>query len=432
MREQRRSDSIRRALCFAMIMLAVATVGISLFVYPAVAAEKIVVMGHRVHQDTATTGSGGDVTAPWRKANDRDVEWITLGNDPLRERLFRELSLGETAVNVGFVLNAWATPKIAKLLTPLNDYLAKAAIADQADISPSMLKAMTFDGKIYAIPYRHATQGLHYNAAFLKERGIDQPPKTVEELIADVKRLTYTRPDGSQVCGLVLGAYTHQIALLRAMGGAFITPELKFGGPDKAIVAYYRTIRDLFTAGVLPKATPTFDTNSPLEWMSQGRTAMVIYPMARHAQMNDPKLSKHAGQIKVTVVPAAAGSGLTVAPAIFEFWAAAIPANSKNKDLAWSFIRHISIPDNTVREALNGNGPVRSSAYKDPRLRQMLPYAEEERKAFFSGEAAIPAFDNTAKAAEIWKENFEAAMLGFMNPAEAAADLRRRVTALLP
>lgn len=430
-RQELRKDSLRRALRMFMGIIA-AVVGVVLFVYPAVAAEKIVVMGHRVHQDTATVGTGGDVTADWRKTNDTNVEWITLGNDPLRERLFRELSLGETTVNVGFVLNAWATPKIAKLFTPLNDYQAKAPIANFADISQSMLKAMTFDGKIYAIPYRHATNGLHYNESFFKERGIDHRPRTVEELIDYAKRLTYVRPDGTHMTGLVLGAYSHQIALLRAMGGAFITPELKFGGPDKAIVAYYQTIRDLFTAGALPKAMPTFDQNSPLEWMSQGRTAMVIYPMARNAQMNDPRLSKHAGQVNVMVVPAAAGSGLAVAPAIFEFWAAAIPANAKNKDLAWSFIRHLSTPDSTVREALNGNGPARASAYEDPRLRQKLTYADEERKAFLNGEAVIPAFDNYAKAAEIWKENFEAVMLGFMSPSDAAADLRRRVSALLP
>ena len=70
---------------------------------PALAAEKLVVMGHRVHQDAATKGPGGDVTAAWRTANNAEIEWITLGVDPLRERLFRELSLGETAVNIGFV-----------------------------------------------------------------------------------------------------------------------------------------------------------------------------------------------------------------------------------------------------------------------------------------------------------------------------------------
>lgn len=415
---------------FKGILTAAGVAGLLCF-NPAAAVEKIVVMGHRVHQDAATTGPGGDVTAAWRKANNVNVEWITLGLDPLRERLFRELSLGESAVNVGFVLNAQATPLLAKRFAPLNDYLAKAPIAEFAGISASMVKAMTFDGKIYAIPYRHATQGLHYNEAFLKERGIDHPPRTVEELIDYAKRLTYVQADGNRVSGLVLGAYSHQIALLRAMGGAFITPDLKFGGSDKALVAYYQTIRDLFAAGVLPKAMPTFDQNTPLEWMMQGRAAMVIYPMARHIQMNTPKLSKHAGQVKTIAIPPAAGSGLTVAPAILEFWAAGIPANTKNKDLAWSLIRHLSAPESTVSEALNGNGPVRVATYDDPRLRQMLPYALEERKAVLSGEPAIPAFENAPKAADIWKENFEAAMLGLMSPAEAAADLRTRVSALL-
>lgn len=421
------ADNAMRRIRGALTAAAIAAV----FACPALAAGKLVVMGHRVHQDAATNGPGGDVTAAWRMANNAEIEWITLGLDPLRERLFRELSLGETAVNVGFVLNAQATPMIAKRFTPLNDYLAKSPIADFAGLSPSMVKAMTFDGKIYALPYRHATQGLHYNEAYFKERGIDQPPKTVEQLIDYAKRLTYVQPDGNRVSGLVLGAYSHQIALLRAMGGVFITPDLKFGGPDKTLVAYYQTIRDLFNAGVLPKAMPTFDQNTPLEWMLQGRTAMVIYPMARHTQMNDPKLSKYAGRVKTVAIPAAAGSGLAAAPAIFEFWSVGIPANTKNKDLAWSLIRHLSAPESTASEALNGNGPVRAATYDDARLQQLLPYAGEERKAFLSGEPAMPAFDNAPKAADIWKENFEAAMLGFMNPAEAAADLRKRVTPLL-
>ncbi len=412
--------------------LGAAAVMAALMWQPAMASEKLVVMGHRVHQDTATAGPTGDVTAEWRKGHDATIEWITLGNDPLRERLFRELSLGETSVNIAFVLNGWATPKIARLLTPLDDYLKKEPIANFDDISQQMLKAMSFGGKVYAIPYRHATQGLHYNEAIFKERGIAKPPATTEELIADARKLSFTRADGTRVYGLVLGAYTHQIALLRAMGGEFVTPDMKFGGPDKVLVNYYRTINALFKEGVLPQAMTTFDQNTPLEWMSQGRVAMVIYPMARNAQLNDPKRSKYPGQIKTIAVPAAAGSGKTVAPGIFEFWAMAIPANAKNKDLAWSLIRELSTPQNTVREALAGNGAVRASAYDDPKVRAMLPYADEERKSFLSGSPAIPAFDNEAKVADIWNETFQSAMLGLTSPESAAAELKKRVSALLP
>jgi multiple sugar transport system substrate-binding protein len=416
---------LKRTLCIAAVTAA-------MIWQPAQASEKLVVMGHKVHQDTITAGPTGDVTEEWRKSHNATVEWITLGNDPLRERLFRELSLGNTTVNIGFVLNAWATPNIAALLTPLDEYLNKEPIEKFDDISQPMTKAMTFGGKVYAIPYRHATQGLHYNEAIFKERGISGPPATAEELIEDARKLSFTRPDGTRTYGLVLGAYTHQISLLRAMGGEFITPEMKFGGPPEALVNYYQTINALFKEGVLPEAMTTFDQNSPLEWMSQGRVAMVIYPMARNAQLNDPKRSKYPGQIKTVAVPAATGSGHEVAPGIFEYWAMAIPANAKNKDLAWSFIREASSPENTVREALAGNGPVRASAYDDPKVREMLPYADEERKSFLAGSPAIPAFDNTARVADIWSETFQAAMLGLMSPEDAAAELKKRVSALLP
>lgn len=398
---------------------------------PAGAKDNLVVMGHKVHQDSATTGPGGDVTADWKQAKDAGVSWITLGTDPLRERLFRELSLGTTSVNVGFILSTQATPQIAKLFEPLNDYLAKDPIEKWDDVVKGPVKALTFDGKIYAIPYRQATQGLHYNEALFEERGIKGPPKTIEEVLDDARKLTFTRPDGTKVYGLMLGAYTHQLTLLRAMGGEFITPDLKFGDTAK-LASYFKTIRELFKDGVLPEATPTFDQNTPLEWMLQGRAAMVIYPTARNAQMNNPSTSKYANRIITIAVPPAQDSSLATAPGQYEFWAMGIPKNSKNKDLAWSFIKQLSTADNTIREALNGNGPIRASTYDDARVRKAMPYADDERKAFLSGTLPIPTFDNSTKAADIWKETFEAVMLGLMEPQPAADQLKRRIQPLLP
>ena len=45
--------------------------------------------------------------------------------------------------------------------------------------------------------------------------------------------------------------------------------------------------------------------------------------------------------------------------AMTEIWSIAIPKNAKNKELAWDLIRELSSPENTIRAALNGNGPVR-------------------------------------------------------------------------
>ena len=45
-----------------------------------------------------------------------------------------------------------------------------------------------------------------------------------------------------------------------------------------------------------------------------------------------------------------------------------IPSNAPDKQLAWSLIKELSSVESTIRAAVNGNGPVRMSAYDDPRV----------------------------------------------------------------
>ncbi len=41
---------------------------------PALAAERMTIVAHAVHKQAATTGQGGDVTAPWREKNGATIE----------------------------------------------------------------------------------------------------------------------------------------------------------------------------------------------------------------------------------------------------------------------------------------------------------------------------------------------------------------------
>ena len=68
----------------------------------------------------------------------------------------------------------------------------------KADILPSVLDAVTVDGKIYALPIEMETLGLFYNADMLEEAGI-APPTTWDELYEAAKALTT-----DDVYGLVL------------------------------------------------------------------------------------------------------------------------------------------------------------------------------------------------------------------------------------
>src|SRR5438552_801912 len=98
-----------------------------------------------------------------------------------------------------------------------------AALAGSAAILARPVFAA--DNKLIGIPVRHATQGLFYNEALLAEAGISAPPKTLEELVEQSKKLTFTSKAGTPVTGMILASdlAVFPVMFARAFGGDFIT-----------------------------------------------------------------------------------------------------------------------------------------------------------------------------------------------------------------
>ena len=185
------------------------------------------VFAHRVMQTVSTGAQGGDITKDWAAKNGVGVQWTTFDTGPLQERLFREASLGETSVDVGFVLNTQVVPRAANLFEALDDYLKRDPLEDPADIFPGLMQGMTVGGKQLAVPFRHASSGLHYNEEILAEKGFSKPPATIEEMIEIARACSYRRSDGTQVVGLCMPGVTYPnvIALLDEMTAIAATME---------------------------------------------------------------------------------------------------------------------------------------------------------------------------------------------------------------
>ncbi len=195
-----------------------------------------------------------------------------------------------------------------------------------------------------------------------------------------------------------------------------------------------KLLRDLFEAGAFPRNFATLSTEDVNVWMQQGRAAMSLQSMGRNRIYNDPQKSQFSGKIKTVAVPISASlkSKYAVAPAKVEFWGMVIPKNAKRKDLSWSFIKAMLTKQATLGAALNGNGPVRNSTYDDAGFRAQVPYADEERRVLKVARVPLPAFDEAARAGDIFKEEAEAAVLGMKKAEDAMASLGQRVKPLLP
>jgi multiple sugar transport system substrate-binding protein len=397
--------------------------------------EKLTILSHRVHQTVATGSQGGDITADWQQENGVGVEWVTMETGPLMERLFRELSLPETSIDIAFLLNTRAVPQSFNLLEPLDPYLAKAPVEDMADIFPGLVQPMTYDGKLYAVPFRHASTCFHYNERILKERGVEVP-ETFEEVVAAADKLTYEAADGTQVHGFVIMGdnYANIVDIARAWNGDFITLDYDLAVTGPGMTKAARLMHDFYEKGVLPKNWAAIKTEEVNTWLQNGRAAMTTTSCGRNRIYNDPEKSKEAGNIKTIAMPVAAEfkDEFDVAPAKVEFWSMVLPKNSRHKDLAWSLVREMASKESTLKAALNGNGPVRASTYDDAQIKKLLPYAEEERAVLLVGRVPLPAFDEAAKAGDIFVEEMQAAVLGMKDPDQALADIERRVQPLLP
>lgn len=74
------------------------------------------------------------------------------------------------------------------LIMPLDQYISVTSIEDYV---PMAINAMRYDGKIYALPASYDSVALIYNKDMLAEKGYDEAPKTLNELVSMAKALTY-------------------------------------------------------------------------------------------------------------------------------------------------------------------------------------------------------------------------------------------------
>jgi multiple sugar transport system substrate-binding protein len=392
----------------------------------------LTIISHNVHKTAATGGelaNAQNIAGEWAERNNVVLNWVTLDIGPLHDRLLREMSLGETSVDLAAVLNTRVVPSVARLLEPLDPLNAANPIEDLDGISEGLRKATVVDGNRVAIPYRHATNALHYNTAILEERGV-AVPTTLDEMLAAARAATFTRDDGTRVYGLVTTLDTHVTALqfLSAFGAVYIGPDLSVHANSPEMVKGLTELANLYKEGVLPPNVTSLNLDELIATMREGRGVFAINPFSRYTALNDPAASLYPGKINVMPYPTNTPG---VASANTEFWSWAIPGNSKQKDLAWDLVRELSGKDATVRAALNGNGPVRPAAYEDPRIIEKLPYAAAEAIGLRDASVAVPAFAGAVEATTIFIEEMQAAVLGLKSPEEAAQALQTRAEELV-
>ncbi|WP_261989513.1 ABC transporter substrate-binding protein [Streptomyces sp. uw30] len=269
---------------------------------------------------------------------DTKVNLVFLPENTLRARVPRDIAseVGHyDVVAIGpYEAPIWAS---RGWLTRLDTHAARGDY-DIRDFIPTVRKALSYNGRQYAVPYYGESSFLMYREDLFAKAGLTMPAHPTWQQVA---RLAAQLHDpGSGVAGICLRGGPGWGNLLMPLNTVILTfggrwydehwnPRLTSPETRKAVRFYV----DLVRRHGQPRASESGPADC-LATMQQGRAAMWYDSTALAGNLEDPRHSKVAGRIGYAAAPVVrtASSGWLWA------WSLAIPVTAKNPRDAWEFV----------------------------------------------------------------------------------------------
>jgi len=292
---------------------------------------------------TIATVNNGDMirmqgmTEDFTKKTGHTVEWVTLEENVLRQRVTTDITTKGGAFDI-MTIGMYETPIWGKnkWLVPLDD-LSKDYNA--ADILPAMSGGLSYDGTLYAAPFYGESSMIMYRTDLMKKAGLEMPKAPTWHFIRRAA-LAMTDRD-NEINGICLRGKAGW-----GEGGAFITAmSNSFGArwfdmdwnPQFDSDAWLETLN--FYKKMMDQSGPagysTNGFNENLSLFQQGKCGMWIDATVAASFVTNPKDSKVADSVGFALAP---DNGLGKRSNWLWAWALAIPAGSKKVDAAKQFI----------------------------------------------------------------------------------------------
>jgi multiple sugar transport system substrate-binding protein len=287
------------------------------------------------------------------------------------------------------------------------------------DIPQSSLGAVTYQGKLYGMPWYNSAKHLFYNAKLLQDAGFSNPPTTLDEFAQQAQATTKPGQWGSVwawkqaeglICDWVAIMYTRKdAAILDENGKAVFNTR---GGTE----ALQWMVDMLYKYKAADPASLEYSESDVQMAFRTGTYALTYNWEGDLPDDNDPAKSKAAPNVKVGLLPGSADVRSSSVNGS-EGWA--ILKQAKHKDAAWKLLQYMASPAWQKKSALiAGDYPILSSLYSDPELQQKVQdfpiYGEQ-----FKYLAVRPQVPGYAQKSDIIQKHIHEALLGKVSPQEA-------------
>jgi multiple sugar transport system substrate-binding protein len=235
----------------------------------------------------------------------QDFSWLNY-HDTMVTRF-----VGKTPTDLAYSSDHWLQEwAAANWLVPLDSHFSQVS-SYKADYFPYVTSGMTYNGKVYGIPYYADTWAFLYNADHLKRAGISAPPTTWDELTAQAKTikakgianypviLLFAQDDPGSI-----EVWTSMV-FSRADGHLFDSSfQPVFNQPDSAAAKTVDWISSsLRETKILDPSSLQSQEIPVVKSMESGAHTFTILETYNQAELNNPAVTKQAGNFKMAQMP---------------------------------------------------------------------------------------------------------------------------------
>ncbi len=329
------------------------------------------------------------------KNPDIKVEWVTLEENVLRERVTTDIATNGGQYDIMTIGN-YEVPIWAKQgwLLPLEKLGDKY---DVDDILPAIRGGLSSEGKLYAAPFYGESAMIMYRKDLFEKAGLKMPENPTWEFIGDAARkITDRKADINGMCLRGKAGWGENMAFISALtnsfGGRWFDENWKpqFDQPEwkSALQFYVDLMKD---AG--PSGASSNGFNENLTLFQQGKCGMWIDATVAASFVSNPKDSTVADKVGYALFPTHGelknhGNWLWS-------WNLAIPKSSQKAEAAEKFISWATSKDYTTLVASKegwANVPpgTRTSLYKNAEYEKAAAFAKPTLAAMDAADITKP------------------------------------------
>ncbi|WP_335947047.1 MULTISPECIES: ABC transporter substrate-binding protein [Salipiger] len=327
---------------------------------------------------------------------DIEVEWVTLEENVLRQRVTQDVAAKGGQFDV-MTIGTYEVPiwGAQGWLVSLNDLPAEW---DADDILPAIRGGLTVDGELYAAPFYGESSMVMYRKDLMDAAGMEMPEApTWDDIAAAAEAMTDKDNEIYGICLRGKAGWGENMAFLTAMSNSFgarwfdenWTPQFD----SEAWANTINTYMDLMT-NYGPPGASTNGFNENLSLFQQGKCGMWIDATVAASFVTNPNDSTVADQVGFALAP---DNGLGKRGNWLWAWSLGIPAGTDAEDAAKTFVAWATSKEYTQLVAEKegwANVPpgTRTSLYENEEY-QKVPFAEMTLNSINEADPNQPTVD---------------------------------------